>query len=269
MAEQHQCTGGEHPTNAPGITLCHTCTDKLRGLLRDVPDVWANLAVTAARLDVGTSTLGTTGHSTPSEPCNFDALENADQLAAVLQGWLDHMQPTKKTQTPAATAANLFTLMPQIRTQDWAGDLMRELRESLNACRRATDRTTERITLGPCMHTECPGTLTARLGDHTGKCDWCRSPFNVKAYQLWLISESWHVATFLPRIIRALKAGGHAKVNTSKVDQWVYRGKLEPVACDVGSKRSLYTAADVLRVYLETPTGKREVSTPEQMGMVA
>ena len=84
---QETCTGGDHPTNAQGVTLCHRCSTLLEADLREVRDVWANLMVTAARMDKGAASIGSSGHSAPAIPCNFDAIEHGDQLEAVLRGW--------------------------------------------------------------------------------------------------------------------------------------------------------------------------------------
>lgn len=257
MVEQAKCVGGDHPTNAQGITLCHHCVQELETDLRSVPEIWGDLQTTAARQDVGAQSHGTTGHSTPSEPCNFNALDKGQTLGTILTGWAQHLDPTQHG-TPEQMAGYLTLNLKDIRRQEWAGILKDELREALNECRRATDRAADRISLGRCV-AGCPGIMTAIVGARTARCKLCGTTGDARALQRWIIAEAWHVAAYLPLILRALKQGGHAAVKIDTADKWVERKKLEPVACDVASRRCLYTAADVLNTYHETPTGRREL----------
>lgn len=148
--EQGRCAGGSHPTNAVGVTLCHDCTTRLETLLRDVGDVWENLMVSAARMDRGAASVGSSGHAAAAEPCNFDAIEDADQLAAVLRGWAEQLAVVSPHFGPPRIAERLLHQVKQIRKQDWAGDLLHELRHSLNAARRVTDRDTAMVFAGMC-----------------------------------------------------------------------------------------------------------------------
>lgn len=159
--------GGQHPTSAQGVTLCHYCTTRLETLLRDVRDVWANLMVTAARLDKGAASIGSSGHSAPAAPCNFDAIEDGDQLAAVLRGWAKQLAVVSPHFTPPRVAERLLNQVTQIRRRDWAGDLLHELRDALNAARRVTDRGAERVFAGMCT-TETDG----RVRGGPVHCPW-------------------------------------------------------------------------------------------------
>lgn len=265
-----QCTGGDHTINAQGITLCTRCTIDLERDLRDVPDVWADIQTTAARLDVGAGTVGSSGHSAPSEPVNLDALDKAQTLRVVLGGWASHLPQLHPAGNPVKTALWLAAKSGEIRRQEWAGDFKRELSDALNACRWATDRSAERMSLGPCLDIGCPGIMTAIVGARTARCKLCTTTGDVRAMQQWIIAEAWHVVAFLPDIVRWLDRSGHAKVNLNKANVWVHRGKLDPVACDVASKRPLYTPADVVATYRETPTGRRDmVGTQKQVELVA
>jgi len=265
---QAMCTGGDHPTNAQGVTLCHRCATELEADLRDAPFVWKDIQTTGARLDVGAASVGSSGHKAPRPAANLDALDKAQTLRVILGGWASQLPQLHPANDPVKTALWLITQMPEIRKQPWAGDLKQELREALNACRWATDRAADRISLGECS-TECPGIMTAIVGGRVAKCRLCGAVDNVRARQQWIIAEAWHVATFLPNVVRALSGAGHAKVDIGKADVWVHRGKLEPVACDVATRRSLYTAADVLATYLATPTGRKEVAPRKQVALAS
>ena len=268
MVEQVQCTGGEHPTNAQGVTLCHNCTTYLEADLRAAAFLWGDIQTTCARLDVGAASVGSSGHKAAQPAANLDALDKAQTLRVVLGGWASHLATLHPAGDPVKTALWLLTQITEIRKQDWAGDLKQELRDAVNACRLSTDRAAERISLGQCS-TECPGIMTAIVGSRVARCRECGGTASVSERQQWIIAEAWHVATFLPHVVRALSQGGHAKVDIRKADVWVHRGKLEPVACDVASRRALYTAADVLNTYLDTPTGRREAATRKEVQLVA
>jgi len=268
-AGQEMCTGGDHPTNAQGVTLCHRCVTELEADLRDAPFVWNDIQTTGARLDVGAASVGSSGHKAPRPAANLDALDKAQTLRVVLGGWASQLPQLHPANDPVKTALWLITQMPEIRKQSWAGDLKQELRDALNACRWATDRAADRISLGQCS-TECPGIMTAIVGGRVAKCRLCESVDDVRARQQWIIAEAWHVMAFLPDIVRWLRGSGHAKIDVNKANVWVHRGKLEPIACDVDTKRPMYTPADVLATYRATPTGRRDVAASQkQVELVA
>ena len=234
MVEQVQCTGGEHPTSAQGVTLCHNCTTRLEALLRDVRDVWANLMVTAARLDKGAASIGSSGHSAPAAPCNFDAIEDGDQLAAVLRGWAEQIAVVGPHFTPPRVAERLLNQVKQIRRRDWAGDLLHELRDALNAARRVTDRGTERVFAGMCPTetdgTECGAAVFTAPGKPLARCHKCRSEWDVTEWRGRAISAAGiHHGTpaELSRMISD-PATGEA-LPQARIRQWVRRGKLAPI----------------------------------------
>lgn len=269
MAGLDQCTGGDHPTNAQGVTLCHRCVTELEQDLRDAPFVWQDIQTTGARLDVGGPSLGSSGHKAPRPAANLDALDKAQALRVVLGRWASKLPQLHPAGDPIRTAFWLITQMPEIRKQAWAGTLQRELREALNSCRYATDRQADRISLGDCIG-GCPGIMTAIVGATTARCRLCGESGNVRELQQWIIGEAWHVHWFLPDIVRWLQRSGHARIDVEKAKKWVQRGNLDPVACDTATRRELFTPADVMATYRQTPTGKREqLSAHKQVSLVA
>lgn len=254
MTVQEQCTGGDHPSNAGGITLCHACVDELKVDLLNVPGVWADLQVTIERRDVGAGSVGSSGHKSPQSVANESAMDLGETLRVVLTGWARELEPRARALSAPNAAYWLADRLNQVRTQTWAGDLKRELHEALNDARRATDRTPETITLGPCVP-GCDGTMTATRGARIGRCKTCGNAEFVTAYQQWRISEAWHVQAPLPDIIRWLHKAGHAKIRQGTADLWVHRGKLTPAHEIDGRKH--YTPAAVMETYRQTPTGKQ------------
>lgn len=249
------CTACDKPL-PDGMTLCYDDASDLRADLEAVPGVWEDIQTTGARLDVGAASVGSSGHKAPRAAANLDALDKAQTLRVVLGGWVNHLPRLHPAGDPVKTAAWLITQMDTICKQGWAADLKQELRDALNACRWATDRAAERVNLGPCWN--CDGTITAIQGATMARCRACKMTYESKAVQQWMISEAWHVWTFLPDIVRALAQSGYAKINAQKAKNWVHSGKLAADRCDVATRRCLYTPAAVLAVYRETPTGRRE-----------
>ncbi|WP_024817086.1 hypothetical protein [Arthrobacter sp. 31Y] len=270
-------TGGSHSTGSPGtvcgnceaplrdgFTLCHDCTTPLEDDLRAVAGVWEDVLVSGSRLDVGAPSVGSSGgHAGSQEPANLDALDKAQTLRIILGGWAAQLPTIDPLGEPPVIAQWLLTQIPLVRKMDWAATLKDELREALNECRYATDRSAERVSLGECGRTDddgepCYGTMMSIVGGKIAKCRTCGATDGSRERQQWLISEAWHVQAFLPDIARWLTTSGHAKIDIKKARNWVNAGKLEPDACDLGTRRDLYTPAAVIAAYRETPTGRRE-----------
>lgn len=268
--EQVMCTGGEHPTTAQGVTLCHECATELTEDLKAAAFLWGDIQTTCARQDVGTAAVGSSGYKAPQPAVNLDALDKAQTLRVVLGGWASHLPALHPAGDPMRTALWLITQMNEIRRQAWAGDFKTELREAINACRYSTDRAAERLSLGPCLD-GCPGIMTAIVGAHTARCKACGITGNVRAMQQWIIAEAWHVMGYLPDVVRWLARSGHARIDVERVKKWVQRGTLEPAACDTDTRRELFTPADVIATYRTTPTGRRhlEGSPEKRVALVA
>lgn len=267
MTEQQQCTGGDHPSNAGGITLCYECVSELKVDLLNVPGVWADLQVTIERRDVGAGSVGSSGHKAPQSVANETAMDLGETLRTILTGWARELEPRARALSAPNAAYWLTDRLNQVRTQDWAGDLKRELHEALNDARRATDRAPETITLGPCIP-GCDGTMTATRGAKIGRCKTCGHAEYVTAYQQWRISEAWHVQAPLPDIIRWLHEAGHARIGLTKAKMWVSRGQLEP-AHTTDDGRKLYTPAATIKTYGQTPTGKKDPQAAKQIQLVS
>jgi hypothetical protein len=233
-AELEKCTGGEHPTNAQGITLCHRCTTCLETNLRDVADVWANLQVTAARLDVGAGSNGTSGHSKPALPCNFDAIDDSDQLEAVLRGWASQLSVVSPHFNPRQIAERLLNQVKWIRQAEWAGDLAQELREALNKARRTTDRGAERVFAGMCPteieEIECGAAVYTMPGAPIARCRKCKSEWDVTEWRVRaMFAAGLHQGTpaELSRMISDPVTG--EALPQARIRQWVRRRKLTPI----------------------------------------
>lgn len=265
-------TSGSHSTGsrcgacqAPlqdGWQLCHDHTTRLETDLAAVADVWKDIMTTAARLDVGAPSVGVGGHAGSKAPVNLTALDLAQALRVVIGKYASQLPILGPFGEPPTKAAWLLQHIPTIRKMGWAAEFMAELYEAVNNCRQATDRSAERVSLGECGNVidgeYCYGTMMSIVGGRIAKCRTCGATDTCRERQQWLISEAWHVQAFLPDIARWLTSSGHAKIDIKKARNWVNAGKLEADACDVGTRRHLFTPAAVIAAYRETPSGRRE-----------
>lgn len=239
--EQEMCTGGDHPTNAQGVTLCHRCTTVLELDLREVRGVWANLMVTAARMDKGAASIGSSGHSAAAIPCNLDAIEHGDQLEAVLRGWAAEISVVSPLFTPPRIAERLLNQVKSIRREEWAGDLKQELREALNTARRATDRGAERVFAGMCPTEvdgkDCAAAVFTAPGRPVARCHKCKAQWDVTEWRGRAISAAGiHQGTpaELSRMISDPVTG--EALPQATIRKWVQRKKLTPIGVNARGK---------------------------------
>jgi hypothetical protein len=228
--------------------LCAGCTEHLETDLAEVDTTIEDLWATTARMDVGTGSVGTSGHSTPSEPINFHAMETGRTLAVILTGWATALGCPEPH--PVKASSVLLTRIREVRAQDWAPVLKQELRDALNDCRRAMDRAAERIHIGTCGQVfegiECTDKVTAIHGQTHGRCRTCGNTVDILEYQRARFQAAGHVRAPLGKLVRALRAAGHLPgVSLKQVENWVARRRLGPVI----PFRSLYTASDIMDAY--------------------
>lgn len=236
-----KCAGGDHAINAAGITLCFSCTTRLEAFLRDVADVWANLRVTAARMDVGSGSNGTSGHSTPALPCNFDAIDDSDQIETVLRGWASHIAVVSPHFTPRQIAERLLNQVKWIRRAAWAGEFLHELRDALTKARRTTDRAAERVFAGMCPTVadgvECYTAVFTSPGRFQARCPKCASTWDVTEWRgraLHFAGVHEGTPAELSRMLSDPVTG--EALPQATIRQWVRRKKLAPIGVnDKGS----------------------------------
>jgi hypothetical protein len=249
-----------------GFTLCKKHAADLARDLAAVGDVWANLQVTIRRQDATSSAIG--GGATGSKPCiNLDAHDKGETLASLLNGWAASLALDYRIRPAVRAAQFLADHLGMVTREDWAGDLAQELAESLADCRRATDRALEVLSLGVCGFGECPGIVTAIVGGRTGRCRDCGGVWDVHERQQWLIGEAWHATASLRLIVKALRDSKHITISYDTAKNSSKRAKMYG-RCDLATKQTLYTAADVFHschnppsVGVKSPLDKR-VLTP-------
>lgn len=251
---------GNCPTpTGDGQFLCHRCCEALEWDLAEVNALWEDLQVTVAKLDKGAESVGSGGHAGSSAPVNLTASERGQTLTAVLTGWVTVLG--HQTRDPLQASDVLLSRIREVRTQEWAPDLLRELHEAMGQCRAATDRAAELVVIGRCQTVtegeRCPDVVKAIQGATHGRCRTCGTKVDILEHQQELIQAAGHVRAPLPKLVRALRGAGHLPgVSLKRVENWVARRKLSPVI----PFRALYTASDIMDTYLATEAYNAELA---------
>ena len=212
-----------------GIYLCHACTEGLERDLRDVPLTVDSLWASAARLDVGNGSVGSSGHSSPTAPTNSRAYDAGRTLNIILTGWAD----TLGHQEPHAVraAALLLTEIRAVRGAEWAPDLKRELREVLWQCDTITDRRGPMVFAGICPTEddgwECGNPVYTPAGKTEARCRTCGSTWDVTDWRDRAIAAAGPSTATAVELTRILSDPVRALIfPQNKVAVWVNRGKL-------------------------------------------
>ena len=211
-----------------GIYLCHECTGKLERDLRDVPLTVDSLWASAARMDVGNGSVGSSGHSSPTAPTNSRAYDAGRTLNIILTGWAD----TLGHQEPLATkaAAVLLAHIREVRAAEWAPDLKRELREILWQCDSITDRRGPMVFAGVCPgleEDECGTAVYAPEGRPEARCRDCGAVWDVTDWRERAMIAAGPATATAQELTRILSDPTRALIfPQNKVAVWVNRGKL-------------------------------------------
>lgn len=213
-----------------GIYLCHACTEKLERDLRDVPLTVDSLWASAARLDVGTGSVGSSGHASPTAPTNSKAYDAGRTLNVILTGWAD----TLGTYQPHAVRAaqHLLTHINDVRRQEWAPDLKRELREILWQCDSITDRRGPMVFAGICpgLDEECGTAVYSPEGKPLARCKTCGAVWDVTEWRERAMVAAGPATATAAELTRILSDPTRALIfPQNKVAVWVNRGKLQHI----------------------------------------
>lgn len=202
------------------------------GDLREVESMVEAIWASCARMDVGSGSVGTSGHSSPAEPTNARAYDTGRTLNVILTGWT-HTLGRRQLHAVKA-AAVLLEQIREVREQDWAPVLKQELRDALNDCRRAMDRSGPRIFAGICPGPDgmpdCGTPVYAPEGKVDARCQTCGSTWDVTEWReraITALGPSTGTAVELSRILsdplRSLM------FPQNKIAVWVSRDKLTPI----------------------------------------
>jgi hypothetical protein len=242
--------------------LCTGCTGRLEQDLAEVDSTVEALWASAARLDVGAGSVGSSGHSAPMEPTNARAYDAGRTLNVVLTGWaaaLGHREPHAVRASSA-----LLARIREVRAQDWAPVLKEELAGALLDCRRAMDTAARRMFAGMCPTVEageeCGTPVYTLEGKPEARCSTC--------------GATWDVSEWRHRALHAagLQSGTAAEVSRILSDpvrrlalpqgtirQWVNRGKLAPVGVNRDG-RPVYQVRKVRNLWERSLVARAEMT---------
>lgn len=225
------CGGCETPTT-DGIHLCPGCRDTLLEDLREVESMVEALWASASRQDVGTGSVGSSGHSSPSEPTNSRAYDAGRTLNVILTGWaraLGYREPHA-----VRAARTLQNNIGAVRGEDWAGTLRQELHDALADCRAAMDRRGPTVFAGICPTEEdgeeCGTPVYTPEGKTDARCKTCGSTWDVTDWRERAMKAAGPAAGTATEISRILSDPVRALIfPVNKISVWVNRGKLAPI----------------------------------------
>jgi hypothetical protein len=214
------------------IYLCLGCRDVLLDDLRRVESTVEAIWAAAARMNVGNGSVGTSGHSAPSEPTNARAYDAGRTLNVILTGWA---RAIGNNEPHAVKAANvLLAQIREVRGQDWAPVLKQELREALTDCDRATDRSAPSIFAGICPTEEdgeeCGTPVYAPEGKPAARCQTCGSTWDVTEWRDRALAAAGPAAGTPAELSRMLSDPiTREALPQGTIRQWVNRKKLTPI----------------------------------------
>jgi len=226
-------------TGEANVMVCHAHTEQLETDLREVESMVEALWASAARLDVGTGSVGSSGHSAPMEPTNSRAYDAGRTLNVILTGWTGILGTRQPHAVKAATV--LLAQIREVRAQAWAPDLAQELRDALADCRSAMDRTAPKVFAGICPTEEdgeeCGTPVYTPTGKTDARCGTCGT--------VWDATE-WRE--------RAVTAAGYATGTAAEISR-ILSDPVRNLALPQGTIR-VWASRDKLTAVGVTPTGQ-------------
>lgn len=225
MANCGTCMG----ETGEGMHLCAGCTGNLETDLKEVGPTVEALWASAARMDVGNGTVGSSGHTTPTEPTNARAYDTGRTLNVILTGWaaaLGHKEPHA-----VRASSVLLAQIREVRAQDWAPVLKQELRGALTDCRRAMDRTAPKIFAGVCPTVEngeeCGTPVYTPEGKTDARCQTCGSTWDLTEWRARAVEAAGYSSGTAAEISRILSDPVRNLILPQcNIRKWVQREKL-------------------------------------------
>ena len=233
------------------MTLCTRCTEGLETDLREVESMVEALWASAARMDVGTGSVGSSGHSAPMEPTNSRAYDAGRTLNVILTGWTNILGDRQPHAVKAA--ALLLAQIREVRAADWAPDLKQELHDSLADCRRAMDRTAPQVFAGICPGPEelpdCGTPVYTPEGNTAAKCKTCGTLWDATDWRERAVTAAGYATGTAAEISRILSDPvRNLALPQGTIRVWATRDKLTPVGVS-RTGQPTYLIADVRAVW--------------------
>lgn len=250
-------------TGEANVMVCHAHTEQLETDLREVESMVEALWASAAKMDVGNGSVGSSGHSAPMEPTNSRAYDAGRTLNVILTGWTDAFGARQPHAVKAA--ALLLAQIREVRARDWAPDLVQELRGALNDCRGAMDRTAPKVFAGICPTEEngeeCNTPVYTPEGKAEAKCGTCGTLWDLNEWRERAVTAAGYATGTAAEISRILSDPvRNLALPQGTIRVWANRGKLTAVGVS-RTGQPTYLISDVRAVWearLDVLTERRE-----------
>lgn len=245
-----------------GAYLCRACTRRLVRLLRAIPGLVGDLAVTIERRDrVGEPS----GRSSDTSPLlvNVDAMARAQELGRALiraAGWVSRHQPAPAPPFvhPARLAVWLVLRAEWMSTRPEIHGVYADVHKAAKKAVQAIDVPTGQkglAYLGPCGWDDGTTLCTRRLWAANDRasitCGACGTTWDVTGRRLGALTAARDQLATAPAISRALTTH-QFDITTSTIRVWKHRGQLTPAATN-DNGASLYRVGDVLDLVQHGP----------------
>lgn len=232
MADCQTCT-----RPAPDVNLCSGCLDALRGELRAVSWLVAQLEVTLTRQSREGDRNGPRSAERPL-PFDWNASVDLESLRDGLAMWCRAIAERRHVDldtTPDAPgyARWLLRWSNELATHPDAGELHGDILALTKAARRTIDRHPERRYLGPCDIEGCSGELYAPVHAETVACRGelddgtrCDAVYDIPARRAWLLEQASDQLRTARQLAYELPWIAGLTITRERIGMWASRGKL-------------------------------------------
>lgn len=258
------CTNPDCDRPVKDAFLCHTCQDDLRHLLRKAAALLPDLDVTIARSDRVAPKGSSRSSGEASLPYRPHAVKMRDDLVNLLTTWARCLEDVYGLEGNAPvmphTIGWLAGSVTSIAAQEFAGDLIAEIRRDVEAAEKVIDLPPSTIRI------DCPrcGGKVPVLPDALTQCRTCRSDGTEEGWRMFGVASWWadQVAPddeLAPIVLMPLVMVRYGyEVTARKVRDWVDDG-LVPCLCTDVKGRRLVHPHDVARVAARLAARRRAV----------
>lgn len=234
----------------PGATtICAACAGDLARDLGKVPGLAVELDVSLAKQTPGS---GQRGSGERGLPYDLGASEAADQLRAVLVGWVRVLQDERSEAWPVDVLAEmarwLSMRLGRLERHPAAVETHWEITDAVRRAEKAVDRPEGRTYAGPCD--ECQQDLYAKPGATLVRCKGCGWECGVEARQEWLWSQLDDRLAGAADVAHVVSGQLGITVSAERVRQWAARGRIVGHGTDRRGRR-LYQIGEVRQMVME------------------
>ena len=276
--------------------LCHGCTGQVRDALQAIPELMDELAImlTKRAKVVQYRTTASTSVDEGKPMVYSEAASRAkSDLKAVLAGWARYVHeerpdrgvigyteadgqqvpiygevpgtPLTCRDTTTSISGWLIQYLPWLRRQDISPEMHREVVGEVNHIRRLIDAPPATQYIGICgfrwQDVTCTAELWCPVGADEATCRTCGVVWNVDGRRAGAFASVMDRIESPAVIARALGSQG-VNITVERINSWKKRGKLEPVACDVKTRRPRYRLGDVMDLWHSTQASPHNSRRP-------